>query len=235
MQILTPTPRYTEAALDKVLMTAVTATGFSIHDGRADIWDPYLRRWEGGRDGADTVYGIVEIASGPATEVAGVVWDAVDAALAEQRLSITRLFNQALTNTHESLSDYAARGWTAGVTLAAMRGDEIYVAWAGPSLALFTSETGELLRPSQGGDDSDLLDIPLGAKGKLTPRLVRRPVAPGFELVLSWTSLSERVNDRALEALLTAGSDGSAQAIYRLVNDEREFAALVARFGPQGE
>ena len=235
MQVLTPTPRYTEAALDKVFMTAVAATGFSIHEGRADPWDPYLRRWEGGRDGADTVYGIVEIASGPATDVAGVVWDAVDASFAEPRLSITRLFNQALTNAHESLSDYAARDWKAGVTLAAMRGDEIYVAWAGPSLALFTSETDGLLRPSQGGDDSDLLDVPLGAEGELTPRLVRRPVAPEVELVLSWTSLSERVNDRALEALLAAGSDGSAQAIYRLVDNEREFAALVARFRTQGE
>ncbi len=235
MQVLKPTLRYTEAALDRVFMPAVTATGFSIHDGRADPWDPYLRRWEGGRDGADTVYGIVEVASGPATEVAGVVWDAVDAAFAEPRLSITRLFNQALTNAHESLSDYAARGWKAGVTLAAMRGDEIYVAWAGPSLALFTTETGELLRPRRGDDDSERVNVPLGAAGESTPRLVRRPVAPGVELVLSWTSLSERVNDRALGALRAAGSDGSAQAIYRLVDDEREFAALVARFQPQSE
>jgi hypothetical protein len=177
----------------------------------------------------------VEVASGPAAEVAGVVWDAVDAAFSEPRLSITRLFNQALTNAHESLSDYAARGWKAGVTLAAMRGDEIYVAWAGPSLALFTTETGELLRPRTDGAGSDELDVPLGAEGGPTPRLVRRPVAPGFELVLSWTSLSERVDDRALEALLTAGFDAPAQAIYRLVGDQREFAALVARFQPQGE
>ena len=216
-------------------MQAVTATGFSVHLGEADPWDPYLRRWEGGRDGADTVYGLVEVVSGPALDVAAVVWEAVDAAFAEPRMSITRLFNTALTNAHERLSDYSARGWQAGATLAAMRADELYVAWAGPSFALFASEQRGVLKPRADSADPKRPDIALGADGSLTPRLASSLVESGVELLLAWTSLAGKVSGAALEALLGAGSDGSAQAIFRLADDESEFAALVARFQPRSE
>ena len=231
--MLTPTPRYTETALGRAPMPSVTATGFSLHTGKAGLWDPYLRRWEGGRENADTVFGIVEVLSGPATDVAEVVWKAVDAAFTEQRMTITRLFNNALTAAHENLSDYAARGWQAGATLAAMRGNELYVAWAGPSLALFANEPGGVFKPSAADNASEESEVVLGADGTIAPRLVSVPVGSGVELLLSWASLSQKVTSTALGAILSGGSEGSTQAIYRLGNDEPEFAALVAKFLPR--
>ncbi len=216
-------------------MSSITAAGFSIRAAKADPWRPYLRRWEGGREGIDVVYGMIEVVSGPPEEIASIVWDAVDSAFVEPRMSITRVFDNALTNAHEQLSDYAARGWQAGATLAGMRGDEAYVAWAGPSLALFRINEREILKPQVGDLGEREIDIALGAEGDLKPRLAHAAATDGVTLLMSWTALTKKADDTGLRALVTDDPEGSAQALFRLVREEREFAVLIARFGPTNQ
>ena len=216
-------------------MSPITAKSFSIHAGRADPWDPYLRRWEGGRDGTDIVYGILEVVSGSPEEIASIVWGVVDSAFNDPQMSITRVLSQALTDAHEQLSDYAARDWRAGATLVAMRGDELYVAWAGPSFVLFRTNEDGLVKPRVGDPSAQATDIALGAEGALTPKLVRNPARQAVSLLLAWTSLPEKTNEATLEVLLANDPEGSAPDLYRLVSDEREFAVLVARFAPAVE
>ena len=214
-------------------MPPITAQTFSIHAGHPDPWDPYLRRWEGGRDGNDVVYGLLEVASGSPDEIANIVWDVVDSVFVDLQMSITRILNQALTDVHEQLSDYAGRGWRAGLTLAAVRGGELYVAWAGPSFVLFRTDEEGIFRPRPGGSpEAQTADIAIGAEGALSPKLVQGPGGQDVSVLLAWSTLAGKTNDTTLEVVMANDPEGSAQHLYRLVGDEREFGALVARFVP---
>ena len=98
---------------------------------------PYIRVWEDRRrDGIDAVYGLVQVVAGPSVAVSDIVWEALEDGLKAQRsFTTTRYLQNAIEAVQSSLGRYSVRGWRAGAVLAAVTGNDVYLAWAGPAVS----------------------------------------------------------------------------------------------------
>ena len=207
--------------------------GFSLHGGEAEQWDPFLRRWEGGRAGADVVYGLVEVSAGPPREVAEIVWQAVDETFQRTPPSITRVLRDALSAAHESLSEFSGRGWRAGMTLVTVRSGEIYFAWVAPSSVSLSLQEGGLDRGLVAVVENGEPLATLGGASRPEPYLATEHAIDIRSVLVSWRSLDKLTTDDALDPLLATGGENAIQSLYRLAVGERNFAALVVDIGEQ--
>jgi hypothetical protein len=201
---------------------------FSLQGGEANLREPFLRVWPE-RNDVGALYGIVEVVAGPPRDVASIVWQGIDEGLRGSRFTLTRYLQNALQRGHQYLSEYAARGWRAGATLVSIKGQDMYLAWAGPSLVYLLAD-GDLVSP--GSNTSKILGtgIPLGERGELAPHVAHEKIGEGDAVLMAWTRLKKVTTEPAISALLTTGVENCTQSIYRLVAGEQDFAALVASF-----
>lgn len=209
-------------------MTVPTVVSFSIHAGEALPREPYLHAWES-RQGLGTLYGMVEVVAGPPREVAAVVWEGVEEALREPRLTVTRYLQRALEGAHQHLQQYTSRGWRAGATLLALRRDEFYLGGAGPSLAYLLAG-GRLVRPGSASQEMRGAGTALGSGGEPVVHVAREAVREGDVLLIAWAGLERAVSETALAALLGTGVENTSQSLYRLVSGEPDFAILAVGF-----
>ena len=213
-------------------MANPSVISFSIQGGETDPREPYLRIWENREDDLGALYGIVEVVSGPPRDVASIVWQGVEEALkGSRKLTLTRYLQNALDRGHQYLGEYAARGWRAGVTLASLRDDDLYMVWAGPSLVYLMAD-GELLRPGNQSKEVLGTGVALGEPGDLTPHVAHETVAEGDIFLMAWTRLENTVTEPTLAALLATGLENSSQTLFRLASSQVDFAVLLAGFEP---
>lgn len=212
-------------------MTSPSVMSFSIHGGEADPLEPYLRIWTDRGADIGSLYGVVEVVSGPPRDVASIVWQGIEAALREsRRLTLTRYLQHALQRGHEHLAEYAARGWRAGVTLASLHDDDLYMAWAGPSFAYLLTD-GELTEPGARSREVLGAGAALGERGELVPHVAHASITENDIFLMAWSGLANLVTESELSALLNTGLDNSSRSLYRIIGAEPDFAILLT--GPE--
>ncbi len=207
-------------------MATYTMASFSITGGEAQPMAPYIRLWEDRlRDGIDAVYGLVEVVSGPATTVSDIVWEALDEGLnAQRRLTTTRYLQSAIESAQSTLSEYSVRGWRASAVLAALTGNEVYLAWAGPAVSwVVTSKQvyypGYVTPGNPGGA--------LGEEGEVPIYVANEQIDDGDTIVIGWSQMPEVIEEEHVSTIIKSGIDPAMRSLYRMAAQESEFAMLM--------
>ena len=201
---------------------------FSVHAGEADPLKPFIRTWDVNKAGIGKLYGIVEVLSGPAQDISEVVWEGVETSIKnEPILSVTGYLQQMVESSHNNLSAYAARGWTASLTLVAFQENSFYLATAGPSLINLYNQ-GRIHDIPSASRDTLGKGVALGETGDFVVHLAYQDFSDDDSLLISWLGLKSLINTEELSSLFGRGAELVSRNLYRLINDESEFALLLA-------
>ncbi len=200
---------------------------FSVHAGEADPLNPFIRVWDVDKKGIAKLYGVVEVLSGPAQDISEVVWEGVETSLKDEPiLSVTGYLQQMVESSHNNLSAYAARGWTANLTLLAVQEDSFYWATAGNSLINLYNQ-GRMYDIPYASRDTLGKGAALGETGDFIVHLAYQDFTDNDSLLISWLGLKSLINLEELGALFDRGAEIASRNLYRLINDESEFALLL--------
>ena len=207
-------------------MATYTTASFSITGGEAQPMAPYIRLWEEGRrDGIDAVYGLVQVVAGPVVAVSDIVWEALEDGLKAQRsFTTTRYLQNAIEAAQSTLSGYSVRGWRAGAVLAAVTGNDVYLAWAGPAVSWVVTKE-QLYYP--GYVTPDKAGGALGDEGEVPIYVAREQVEEGDVIMLGWSQLPEVIEEDHVTTLIKSGIEPAMRSLYRMAGDKGEFAMLM--------
>lgn len=208
---------------------------FSVHAGEADPLRPFIKTWDVNKAGIGKLYGIVEVLSGPAQDISEVVWEGVETSIKnEPVLSVTGYLQQMIESSHNNLSAYAARGWTASLTLFSVQEDSFYLATAGPSLINLFNQ-GRMYDIPYASRDTLGKGVALGETGDFIVHLAYQDFTDNDSLLISWLGLRSLINLEELTSLFDRGAELASRNLYRLINDESEFALLLVSKEDNGE
>ena len=207
-------------------MASITTSSFSISGGEAQPRAPYIRVWEERRrDDIEAVYGLVEVVSGPSTTVSDIVWEALEDGLkAQRRLTTTRYLQSAIETAQLSLNGYAIRGWRASAVLAAITGNEVYLAWAGPAVSWVVT-TEQLYYP--GYVTPENVSGALGDEGEVPIYVANEQIQDGDTIVIGWSGMPEIIEEEYIPTLIKSGIEPAMRSVYRMAAEESEFAMLM--------
>lgn len=207
-------------------MAKYTTASFSISGGEAQPMTPYIRVWDGRqREGIEAVYGLVEVVSGPVTTVSDIVWESLEEGLNAQRtLTTTRYLQNAIESAQLTLSGYSVRGWRASAVLAALTGNEIYLAWAGPAVSwVVTSE--QIYYPGYVTPDNSV--SALGEEGEVPIYVANEQIGDGDTIVIGWSQMPDVIEEEHIATIIKSGIDPAMRSLYRMAAQENEFAMLM--------
>ena len=200
---------------------------FSVHAGEADPLTPFIRFWDVNQGGIGKLYGVVEVLSGPAQDISEVVWEGVESSIERQPvLSVTGYLQHMVETSHKNLSAYAARGWAASLTLIAFQRDSFYLATAGPSL-INLYDQGKIYDIPHASRDTLGTGVALGQPGDFVVHVAYQDFSDNNSLLISWQGLKSLINLEELSTLFDRGAEMASRNLYRLINDESEFALLL--------
>ena len=187
---------------------------------------PYIRVWEDRRrDGIDAVYGLVQVVAGPSVAVSDIVWEALEDGLKAQRsFTTTRYLQNAIEAAQSSLSGYSVRGWRASAVLAAVTGNDVYLAWAGPAVSWVVTEE-QLYYP--GYVTPDKAGGALGDEGEVPIYVAHEQVEEGDVIILGWSQLAEVIEENHVTTLIKSGIEPAMRSLYRMAGEKGEFAMLM--------
>lgn len=198
---------------------------FVVDNGRVTEEGGRLRTFQRRRlDESDVdLHIICEPIGAKGEELGAQALDAIGRSFLADRLSVTGGMMRALVNTHQTLLDWNRRSLpgdqvTCGVSAIAVSGALVYLAQAGPGLALL-HKNGVLrsLEPAEEAVE------PLG-EGETEPSIRRLDIEPG-DLLIAASPALDRIVDRAtLLALIERGSDEALPELYLLTRDLPNFA-----------
>ena len=208
---------------------------FSVHAGEADPLTPFIRFWDVNKGGIGQLYGIVEVLSGPAQDISEVVWEGVESSIERQPLlSVTGYLQNMVETSHNNLSAYAAREWSATLTLLAFQGDSFYLATAGPSL-INLYDQGKIYDIPYASRDTLGTGVALGEPGDFVVHVAYQDFTEDNSLLISWHGLKSLINTQELGNLFDKGAEIASRNLYRLINNESEFALLLVSKQDNGE
>jgi|TARA_B100001750_G_scaffold248460_1_gene279855 hypothetical protein len=208
---------------------------FSVHAGEADPLTPFIRFWDVNKGGIGKLYGVVEVLSGPAQDISEVVWEGVESSIKrEPVLSVTGYLQEMVETSHKNLSAYAAREWAASLTLIAFQGDSFYIATAGPSF-INLYEEGKIYDIPHASRDTLGTGVALGQPGNFIVHVAYQDFTQDNALLISWQGLKSLINSEELRTLFDRGAEIASRNLYRLINDESEFALLMVSKQDGGE
>ena len=209
-------------------MATYTTASFSISDGEAQPMAPYIRVWDDKRrEGIEAVYGLVEVVSGPASTVSDIVWEALEEGLNAQRsLTTTRYLQSAIESAQSTLSEYSVRGWRASAVLAAITGNEVYLAWAGPAVSWVVTSK-QLYYP--GYVTPGNVDGALGEEGEVPIYVASEQIGEGDTIVVGWSQMPEVIEEDHISTIVKSGMEPAMRSLYRMAvaAQENEFAMLM--------
>lgn len=211
-------------------MATYTMASFSISGGEAQPMAPYIRVWDDRRrDDIEAVYGVVEVVSGPVSTVSDIVWESIEEGLsAQRRLTTTRYLQNAIESAQLTLSGYSVRGWRASAVLAALTGNEVYLAWAGPAVSwVVTSE--QIYYP--GYVTPDNMATALGEEGEVPIYVANEQIGDGDTIVIGWSRMPEVIEEEHISTIIKSGIDPAMRSLYRMAAQENEFAMLMLQRG----
>ncbi len=207
-------------------MAKYTTASFSISGGEAQPMAPYIRVWDDRqREGIETVYGLVEVVSGPVTTVSDIVWESLEEGLNAQRtLTTTRYLQNAIESAQLTLSGYSVRGWRASAVLAAITGNEVYLAWAGPAVSWVVTSK-QIYYPGYVTPDNSV--SALGEDGEVPIYVANEQISDGDTIVIGWSQMPNVIEEEHISTIIKSGMEPAMRSLYRMAAQENEFAMLM--------
>ncbi len=216
------------------MVTEIWVGQFSIVGGEASEQGPWLGLFpaRGGALAAD-LYVLVEPSLPGSEDFCQPLVAVIGRLFHQQKLSVTGALLASLRAAHNHLRDWNNRSLRehrvgAGATCLALRGAEVYLAQAGPSLA-YCRHQGQLQTLSP--QEATAVE-PIGIAAEFYPSFNWCQVAAGDALLLTTTSLRSIADDQALEGILALQAQDILPELYSLVRHLPEFAALLIAFIP---
>ena len=212
-------------------MAKYTTASFSISGGEAQPMAPYIRVWDDRqREGIEAVYGLVEVVSGPVTTVSDIVWESLEEGLNAQRtLTTTRYLQNAIETAQLTLSGYSVRGWRASAVLAALTGNEVYLAWAGPAVSWVVTSK-QIYYPGYVTPDNSV--SALGEEGEVPIYVANEQIGDGDTIVIGWSQMPDVIEEEHISTIIKSGIDPAMRSLYRMAAQENEFAMLMLQNTP---
>ena len=212
-------------------MAKYTTASFSISGGEAQPMAPYIRVWDDRqREGIEAVYGLVEVVSGPVSTVSDIVWESLEEGLnAQQTLTTTRYLQNAIESAQLTLSGYSVRGWRASAVLAAVTGNEVYLAWAGPAVSWVVTSK-QIYYPGYVTPDASA--SALGEEGEVPIYVANEQIGDGDTIVIGWSQMPDVIEEDHISTIIKSGIDPAMRSLYRMAAQENEFAMLMLQNTP---
>ena len=212
-------------------MAKYTTASFSISGGEAQPMAPYIRVWDDRqREGIEAVYGLVEVVSGPVSTVSDIVWESLEEGLNAQRtLTTTRYLQNAIESAQLTLSGYSVRGWRASAVLAALTGNEVYLAWAGPAVSWVVTSK-QIYYPGYVTPDASA--SALGEEGEVPIYVANEQIGDGDTIVIGWSQMPDVIEEEHISTIIKSGIDPAMRSLYRMAAQENEFAMLMLQNTP---
>ncbi len=158
------------------------------------------------------------------------ILNAVQTAYYELGDSVETALRQAIRNAHfvmtkanEALPE---ANWRAGITCAALHGQTLTIAQAGPALAVISHPKTVDQFPAE----ASWAGVPLGGKERPEPELFRTTVEPGTILLLAQSDWLSQVPAEALAVAATADSAALASGYLGQLAGSAELSALLVGF-----
>ena len=207
-------------------MATYTTASFSISGGEAQPMAPYIRVWDDmRRDDIEVVYGLVEVVSGPVATVSDIVWESLEEGLGAQRtLTTTRYLQNAIESAQLTLSGYSVRGWRASAVLAAITGNEVYLAWAGPAVSWVVTSK-QIYYPGYVTPDNSV--SALGEEGEVPIYVANEQISDGDTIVIGWSQMPNVIEEEHVSTIIKSGMEPAMRSLYRMAAQENEFAMLM--------
>ncbi len=207
-------------------MANYTTASFSISGGEAQPMAPYIRVWDDKqREGISAVYGLVEVVSGPVSTVSDIVWESLEEGLNAQRtLTTTRYLQNAIESAQLTLSGYSVRGWRASAVLAAITGNEVYLAWAGPAVSWVVTSK-QIYYPGYVTPDASV--SALGEEGEVPIYVANEQIGDGDTIVIGWSQMPDVIEEEHISTIIKSGMEPAMRSLYRMAAQENEFAMLM--------
>ncbi len=204
---------------------------FCIIDGEAREEGPWTGLFPPRAGRGVHLYVLVEPASASSGEACQPLAAAIGRLFQQQRFSLTGGLLTALREAHQQLQDSNARSlrehWVgAGATCLALRGEEAYLAQAGPSLA-YCRQGGRLTVVAPPGPPAYQ---PIGMAEEFYPHFSRSLVAAGDAVLLASSSLASAVGEDIVAGLLSLPVHDLLPELYLRVRHLDNFAALLVAF-----
>jgi len=194
---------------------------FGIADGKAQEETPWVGVFPDetrGPEASDLLL-IVQPATAESVEFCAELKEAVGSVFHKSKLSLTGGLLRALREAHENLREWNRKSlkehWVAaGISCAAVRGNEVYLAQVAPAGAAFyrTSEIRQV-RPQL----ADALE-PLGMFDEFWPEFSLFEMEEGDRLLLMTPGLAQSLPEEGLAGSLALPADEVLPAVYRQAN-----------------
>jgi len=194
---------------------------FGIADGKAQEETPWVGVFPDetrGPEASDLLL-IVQPATAESVEFCSELKEAVGSVFHKSKLSLTGGLLRALREAHENLREWNRKSlkehWVAaGISCAAVRGNEVYLAQVAPAGAAFyrTSEIRQV-RPQL----ADALE-PLGMFDEFWPEFSLFEMEEGDRLLLMTPGLAQSLPEEGLAGSLALPADEVLPAVYRQAN-----------------
>lgn len=181
------------------------------------------------------LYMVAEPVLGGTAQFCQELVNAVGYMFEKEKLSATGAIKRALGTAHQYLLDWNRHSIpdhyvAAGVSCLVLRGNEGYLAQAGPSLAYFLRD-GKLERLCP---DSEEAAQPVGVAEELVTTLTRLEWQQGDVLLMAFRTLADIVDEQTLIQILSLPTEEVIPQLYLLTRHLSDFAALFLDFGAFG-
>ena len=211
---------------------------FGIADGKAQEETPWVGVFPDetrGPEASDLLL-IVQPATAESVEFCAELKEAVGSVFHKSKLSLTGGLLRALREAHENLREWNRKSlkehWVAaGISCAAVRGNEVYLAQVAPAGAAFyrASEIRQV-RPQL----ADALE-PLGMFDEFWPEFSLFEMEEGDRLLLMTPGLAQSLPEEGLGGSLALPADEVLPAVYRQANALPDCGAVLVAALPSLE
>jgi hypothetical protein len=194
---------------------------FGIAEGKAQEETPWVGVFPDetrGLDASDLLM-IVQPTTAEGVEFCAELKEAVGSVFHKSKFSLTGGLLRALTEAHENLREWNRKSlrehWVAaGVSCAAVRANEVYLAQVAPAGAVFYHDgRTRPIRPQL----ADALE-PLGMFDEFWPEFSLFEMGDGDRLLVMTPGLAQSLPEDGLSGALALPADDVLPAVYRLAN-----------------
>ena len=211
---------------------------FGIADGKAQEETPWVGVFPDETRGpeASDLLMIVQPATAGSAEFCAELKEAVGSVFHKSKVSLTGGLLRALREAHENLREWNRRSlrehWVAaGISCAAVRGNEVYLAQVAPAGATFyRGHETQPIRPQL----ADALE-PLGMFDEFLPEFSLFEMEEGDRLLLMTPGLAQSLPGDGLGASLALPADGVLPAVYRQASALPDCGAVLVAAVPDAE
>jgi len=204
---------------------------FCVVDGHVEEEGAWLKSLVRQRpdDEPDEIYVLVEPVGPGDPQFASQLVEVITRLYQKDPLSLTGAQMRSLRSAHEHLREWNRKSLKehrigAGASCLTLRGSEVYLAQAGPSLAYLRTHKGDVRRiePPQRDEEHSL-----GIADPFEPWVTRIALQPGDLLLLASSRLDAIAPQDHIERMLERGADDALPELYLLCRDEPNMSVVL--------